>query len=172
MKKIILCAFVSVGFTAIALAQNPLSTATATATATVRTALTINKNNNLSFGAFTVESNGTISVDIDETTEINGGYELTGSPASSASFLISGDNLGKFALTLPTVPIALTAAGKPSMIISPDSWVTSLGGPAALSGVLSTEGKWPLKVGATLGFVQGQPVGTYTGEFDIKVSYE
>ena len=172
LKNILFFALVLIGSANVSIAQNPVSTATATATATVRTALTINKNNNLSFGAFTVESAGKISVDINESTEITGGFGLTGSPASSASFLISGDNEGHFALTLPTAPISLSAAGKPSMVIAPESWVTTLGGATVLSGVLSTEGKLPLKVGATLGFAQGQPVGTYTGEFDIKVAYE
>lgn len=172
MKKFFLFAFVVVGFTTVSFGQNPAATATATATATVRTALSILKTGDLSFGSFTVENAGTVAVGIDDVITILGGSELSGYPAASAVFNISGDNDGHFALTLPSLPVVLSDGDTHTMSIAPESWVTTLGASADLSGVLSDNGKLTVNVGATLAFIAGQTVGSYEGDFDITVAYE
>lgn len=172
MKKLFIFAFVVIGFTTVSFGQNPAATATATATATVRTALSILKTGDLSFGSFTVENNGTVAVGIDDVIAIEGGSELSGYPAASAVFSISGDNDGKFALTLPGTPVLLSDGDTHTMTIAPETWVTTLGSSTALSGVLSPAGKLTVNVGAKLAFIAGQTVGSYTGDFDITVAYE
>ncbi|HEY3372277.1 MAG TPA: DUF4402 domain-containing protein [Prolixibacteraceae bacterium] len=167
MKKVFLIAIAAIGFTTVSFGENPVSKATATATATVRTALSIVKAGDLSFGAFTVETAGTVAVGIDGLAEITGGSVLTSeTPATNAIFNIAGDNEGQFVLTLPTEVVELTDGVKPSMTIAPASWVVTTGT------TLSTEGKKTINVGATLAFAANQPVGSYSADFDVTVAYE
>lgn len=172
MKKLFLSAFVLIGFTILSLGQNPGATATATATATVRKALSIVKAGDLSFGSFTVENAGNVSVGLDDVITIEGGAELSGYPAASAVFNLSGDNDAQFALTLPSTPVVLSDGDNHTMTIATESWLTTLGSSTDLSGALSSAGKLTVNVGATLAFVAGQTVGSYSGEFDITVAYE
>ena len=83
--------------------------------------------------------------------------------AAGSFEVIGGANLG-FAITLPT-SVTLSSSAN-SMTV--DTWTSS----PVTFGILGSDGKASIFVGATLHVEANQPTGAYSGKFDIGVQYE
>ena len=169
MKKVttILAALFLIAFSANLMANNPQSTASADATATIITPIAISaENDGLAFGniiASTTE--GTVTVDFADARTQTGGATFPTVPGTirSAEFKVTGLAEAAFSITLPSDgDVVLTGAGDDM----------ELSGFAHNSDEeLDGDGENIFKVGATLTVNASQAAGTYSGEFDVIVSY-
>lgn len=149
-----------------AAAQSNTATTSAGAAAEVVTAIAITKTKDLNFGDVVSGSTaGTVVITPQAVRSATGGATLgnTGG-ASNAEFTVNGDAGANYSITLPSTDVTLTS-GMNSMAVN--VFTSSPSG----TGTLSGGGEQTLKVGATLNVGASQPSGTYTGSFDVTVTY-
>lgn len=86
--------------------------------------------------------------------------------SSAASFNVVGAPLNIYSIVLPANgTVSLTSGASPAMAVN-----TFISLPALL-GTLGLSGTQTLLVGATLAVGANQPLGTYTGTFNVTVAY-
>ena len=142
------------------------STASADASARIVSPLQITKTADLKFGNIAAgPSAGTVDMAISDVRTAAGGVTLisAGNVSNAAAFDIIGYPDATFTISLPS-SISI-ASGANAMQV--DNFVSSLGATSALDAL----GESALKVGATLNVDANQPVGLYTGSFDVTVAY-
>ena len=142
------------------------STASADASARIVSPLQITKTADLKFGNIAAgPSAGTVDMAISDVRTATGGVTLiaAGNVSNAAAFDIIGYPDASFTISLPSS--ILIASGANDMQV--DNFVSSLGATSALD----AQGEAALKVGATLNVDANQPVGLYTGAFDVTVAY-
>ncbi len=166
MKKLILiCLGVFISYNVIS------QTITATTTAQVIAALTAMETSQLNFGKFSPETQGgLILLSPEGVLTKHGTVILVSGTHSSASFYISGEPNAAFSIILPSGPSVLkNTLNSKIMIVKEWKSIPSAGvGVGKLIG-----GSMIIKVGATLnvGDINSNPVGIYTGLYDITFSY-
>jgi hypothetical protein len=140
-----------------------------TATATIVENISLEKNADLDFGYFALsssESGGTVSIEnTGERTKTGDIILLTGNPGQAADFIAHGTANGHYSVSLPAEDsFELTlSGGSEKMTIA--EFVHSA------TGVFDATGKETFKVGGKLTVPAGQRAGTYTGTFDVTVTY-
>lgn len=156
------------GFAATSFAQlNFQATTTGTASANIIQAITVTNARNLDFGNIVFSGTGTVSIPAENagTPGYTGGvYAPTGveGTRTSAQFNVTGLSGAKFSFEVDdTVTLEHGSDTMTATLSSSESENISLTGGAAtvyVGGVLA--------VGAT------QPIGEYSGTFNVKVTYE
>jgi hypothetical protein len=114
--------------------------------------------------AFSLASSSTLLLPLASATRSNCKWERY-SPAS-AVFGVTGEAGFTYAITLPTDG-AVTISDGASHTMAVNAFVSNPG----TTGTLSGAGTDTLKVGATLVVGNNQVPGTYTGSFNVTVSY-
>jgi hypothetical protein len=139
----------------------------ATGIARVILPATINKLNDMDFGALTVTTAGTATVDSTSgAVSTSGGVLFAGGLPHAAEFEAVSPSKTVVHIRLPKQPVTVTrAGGTETMTI--DSW--SING-AVTRNVVAHE-TFGFKVGATLHVAASQVEGTYTGTFTVTIDY-
>lgn len=161
LSKVLAGALLFVGSTTFA-----QSTASADASARIVEPLQLTKTADLKFGNIAAgPSAGQVDMSISDVRTATGGVTLiaAGNVSNAAAFDIIGYADASFTISLPTS--ILIASGANDMLV--DNFVSSLGA----TSTLDAAGAAALKVGATLNVDANQPVGLYTGSFDVTVAY-
>ena len=136
---------------------------TATASATVMQSISITKNNDLDFGAFSPSTGGTVVIGTDSSRSKTSAVVLSSSDTGNrAQFTVTGTADATYAITLPG---SATLTG-PGTDMSVGTFTSNPSGTGTLTG-----GSETLYVGATLTVASGQTAGAYTGTFDVSVEY-
>jgi hypothetical protein len=147
-------------------AAHAQSTATATASCTIVRPIQIQSESPLAFGALSVAADnaGTVTILPGGARSADGAVALQGGSWAAARFVVSGEDGAAFLVALPGQCL-LKSDGAESLVA--DGFTCSLPTPGTLAG-----GTQSIAVGATLHVPAGQPVGLYTGTFDVTVSYQ
>jgi len=127
--------------------------------------ITLIKGTDLRFGElFVGPSPGTCVVTPQGSRSSSGGVGLGGSfSTGAASFIVGGDPLAAFSVTLPG-STTMTSGGHGMTV---DAFTSEPSGAAQLDAL----GSQTLTIGATLNVRAGQAPGDYTGIFDVTVAY-
>lgn len=142
------------------------STASADASARIVAPLQLTKTADLKFGNIAAgPSAGTVDMSVSDVRTAGGGVTLiaAGNVSNAAAFDITGYPDASFTISLPAS--ILIASGSNDMLV--DNFLSSLGATSALD----AQGAAALKVGARLNVDANQPVGLYTGSFDVTIAY-
>lgn len=139
------------------------ATATANTSATVLQSISIAKNTDLDFGAFSPSTGGTVVIGTDGSRSKTSAVVLSSTATGSrAQFTVSGTTNATYAITLPAS--ATLTSGANTMSVG--SFVSNPSGTGTLTG-----GSEILYVGATVTVASAQAAGAYTGTFDVSVEY-
>lgn len=133
---------------------------------TIVSPLQITKTADLSFGKLVAGSqNGSVSIGVNNVRTARGGVQLISSAenSNSAGFDIVGYPNATFTISMPSQVVI--SQGIHNMKV--ENFVSSIGN----TSTLDTRGVAALKVGATLNVNANQPIGIYTGAFDVTVAY-
>jgi len=138
--------------------------ATASASATIVSAIAIAKTADLDFGEVVAGgTSGTVVLSTANERSVTGGSTLgNAAGAAAASFSVTGDSDGSFSITLPSS--TTITDGTNDMTV--DNFVSSPADSSTLSSGTAT-----ISVGATLNVDADQVAGSYTGTFDVTVTY-
>jgi hypothetical protein len=142
------------------------SSASADASANIVTPLQIIKTSDLLFGNIASgPTPGLVDMALNDVRTAMGGVTLisAGNISNAAAFDILGHPDASFTISLPT-SISIVS-GSNDMTV--DNFSSSLGS----TSILDAQGQAIMKVGATLNVDANQPVGLYTGSFDVTVAY-
>lgn len=120
----------------------------------------------LAFGSFAAGSGGSVIVSTSGARSSRGAVVLLSADGgAAASFNVSGDPNLTYAITLPADDEARLSSDGHSMAL------TAFTSSPAETGTLSAGGSQMLSVGATLGVVNHQAPGSYSGSFNVSVDY-
>jgi hypothetical protein len=146
-------------------AQSNTATSSCNATATIVTGISIAKTSDLNFGSVVPGgSAGTVAITPAGARTAAGGTSLGSATGSSAgAFQVSGLGGATYSITLPA-STTITSGGN-NMTVN-----TFTSTPNA-TGTLNGGGNQSLAIGATLQVGANQPTGTYTGSFNVTVTY-
>lgn len=143
----------------------------ARAFAEVIAALTATETSQLNFGRFSPEEQGgQIYLSPQGVRHASGTLALSGGSFSPAAFYITGERKASFSITLPPGPAVLTnVSHSKTMIVG--NW-ESIPPAGTGTGVLEG-GSLAVNVGATLtvGSMNDNPVGIYSGSYSIVFAY-
>lgn len=147
------------------------ATAQAQVFAEVIEALTATETSQLSFGRFAPNNQGG-QIRISPQGERNaiGSLALGGGTFNPGSFYITGQSGSSFTITLPNTPAVLTNVSKAkTMLVS--QWESNP--PAGIGAGILEGGSLAVNVGATLtvGSLDDNPVGVYSGTYSIVFAY-
>ncbi|MHB8800742.1 MAG: DUF4402 domain-containing protein [Thermoanaerobaculia bacterium] len=147
-----------------AMAQNSAS-ATGSATATIVTPITLTSVSALEFGNIVAGTTaGTVTVAPSDAISATGGATpISGLAVGAAEFTVGGGALRTFDIGLP----ASTTITNGTVTMTVDTFTSNIGP----SSTLSASGAATLFVGATLDVAANQAVGSYTGTFNVTVTY-
>jgi hypothetical protein len=166
MKKLTTLALTVFGLTlgSYAFAQNT-ATATANATARIISPISISKTADLNFGDVVASgAAGSVALSTAGVRTPAGGASLgSGAAVTAAAFTVSGQGSATYAITLPAS--ATVTSGANTMTVN--GFTSNPSG----TGALSAGGSQNLLVGATLNVGASQATGTYSGTFDVTVTY-
>ena len=143
------------------------STATAAATCTIVPPLQIQSEGPLAFGAISVgpASGGTVTIQPTGERSSAGAVILQPGAWGAARFRVNGEDGSSYTISLPSSCVLTSADGGEQLVA--DGFVCTPGIQGNLAG-----GEQAISVGATLHVEAGQPVGLYTGSFDVTVGYQ
>ncbi len=139
------------------------ATVTGTANAAVVAPLVLTHPNtaSLNFGKFTAGTGGTVVVTAAGTGSATSGVTLMSNSTNTAdAFTVTGDASRSYAIT--------TAAGTLTSGATTLNFTTT---PSAASATTSTTGTGNFTVGGTLTVPSAAPTGTYTGTYQVTVTY-
>lgn len=138
--------------------------ATGSATSTVVAPITIAAGDDLAFGSIApTASAGTVVLSTAGARSNTNVDLLTGGTVTAATFTVGGGANAAYSITLPTS--ATLTSGANNMTVN--SFVHSEGGSPTIDG----SGSGPIQVGATLQVGANQAAGSYTGTYQVTVSY-
>ncbi|MEI7660830.1 MAG: DUF4402 domain-containing protein [Bacteroidota bacterium] len=144
--------------------------------ATILTPITLAETHALDFGLMTVPS-GIVNV-----TLTTGTIRIASIPANigllalapfpaTAAYSVSGSASVNYVISLPPDNTVTITQGSNPMHVDGFIAKTASAGVDGITGTLDGSGNDNFVVGATLKLANGQPIGTYTGTFDVTVSY-
>lgn len=121
----------------------------------------------LAYGSFVAGSGGSVTVAVNPVgRSASGGVILVPSGIwSAASFSVTGDSSLTYAITLPGNGVVSLTSGSNTMAVN-----NFTSNPAS-TGQLSVGGSQTLMVGATLSVGSNQASGSYSGSFNVTVTY-
>lgn len=125
----------------------------------------------MNFGRFAPgPEGGEIILTPESTVSVLGSVYAGAGTCNAASFYVSGDNDVAFSITLPAGPITLTHTSSPRTMHVTD-WISNP--PAGAGTGMLYDGFQVVYVGATLmvGSLADNPVGIYTGTYDITFDF-
>jgi uncharacterized protein DUF4402 len=169
MRKLSLVAlaFVTIGLLAAATAsaQNTATTS-ANATARIITPISLTKNTDMNFGDVVASGSlGTVILSTAAARSTTGGASLgSATGVTAGSFAVAGQPSATYAITLPA---SVTVDDGATHTMTVDTFNSNPSGTGALSGA----GTQTLLVGATLHVGANQVAGSYTGSFNVTVTY-
>lgn len=136
-------------------------------TVAAQQALAVTNTVPLAFGRFAAGAGGSVIVSPGGVRTASGGVVLLSSGAGSAAqFTLSGEPNRTYAIGLPSAgTIVLTSGTGHSMPVQ--SFSSNPSG----SGQLGPGGSQTIAIGATLGVAASQPVGSYSGSFQVFLNY-
>jgi len=144
---------------------------TAQAFAEVIAGLTATETSQLNFGRFAPqEQGGQVHISPQGIRYATGTLALSGGTFNPASFHITGEDGASFTINLPTIPSVLTnITSSKTMLVG--QWESIP--PAGLDSGVLEGGSLAVNVGATLtvGSMNDNPVGIYTGTYTIIFAY-
>ena len=133
--------------------------------------LTATETAQLSFGQFSPETaGGQIILTPQGTRSSNGTVNVIGGTHNPGSFFVTGEPNALISIQLPSGPITLTNSGN-SGTMTVTNWMSDP--PQYSSVTIPASGVQPVNVGATLivGINQNNPVGLYSGTYNITFNY-
>ena len=140
-------------------------TTTANASATLVSAITLTKVTDLDFGRLSSGTGGgTATVSAADARSVSGDVVEEGGTPAAANFDITGEDGLTYDITLPA-SVSITSGGN-SMTV--DTFTSD----KSLNVGTLTSGADSFKVGATLTVGANQPIGVYTGTFDVTCTYQ
>lgn len=158
----VLALLLATGLAGQAQAAGNEATATADVSATVVEPIDLTKDQDMSFGSFTVgDTAGTIILGTDGSTSSTGGASTVTNGNQAAAFTATGEDGRAYDVTLPT---SATLSG-PGDDMTADTFTDNATG--TLTGGTET-----FQVGATLNVNADQEPGSYSGSFDVTVAYQ
>lgn len=162
MKKIAFAtALVALSSTPAFAANTDTTQGTATATVVAPITITHVSGKALDFGAFTVNSGGTVSVNSGSGAgSVGGSVVLVSTSTAADAFSVTGDASRSFAIS--------TTGGSVSLGATSMAFTTN---PSAASLSLSAAGTASFTVGGTLTVLGTEGAGTYTGTYNATVTY-
>ena len=169
MKKFFAVIVVSVAFAGVSGAQQLSDTAAGTASATVITPIAISAGNDLLFGTFAVDAanGGSVSIAANGSRTATASYiDLASSSVGAATFSISGQASTTYSYSVAN---ATLLSGGDSMAATLQGLSSSTSN--AATGTLTAGGVDTITVFGSLAVDAAQPVGAYSGDFDVTVSY-
>jgi hypothetical protein len=140
-------------------------------TAEVVSTLTATESSQLSFGQFSPETaGGQIILTPQGIRSSNGTVNVIGGMHIPGSFIVTGEPDALISIQLPSGPTTLTNSGN-SGTMTVTSWMSDP--PQHSSVTIPASGAQPINVGATLivGTNQDNPIGLYTGTYNITFNY-
>lgn len=160
------------------LAAQTSASATATVTTSIYTPITVTRTLDLSFGdVFPGSAAGTVIVDPTglATTFTGTGVSLGVHPAVAASYTMTGKKNASFSLTLPADnSVSLTGPGT-AMTLTKFTAAVGAGGTTTpgptFTAALGAAGTQTFNVGATMNVGINQVEGSYTGTYNVLVTY-
>jgi hypothetical protein len=124
----------------------------------------IQTNSDLTFGRIAAGSApGTVTISPLGSRTSSGGVTLASSSFGAARFTVSGNPNLSFAILLPATQ-ALTGGGEPLVVDTFQSFPSE-------TGILDGSGNRILELGATIHIPANQARGTYSGSFEVTVTY-
>ena len=149
----------------------PQASVTSQAFAEVVEALAAQETQQLHFGRFSPEaSGGQVVVTPDGNRIAQGSVVLASGGFAPGLFTVTGAPLANFVIQLPEVPAILTHQESNNTMVV-DNWTSDP--PADNETSTQANGAQQISIGATLnvGNLQDNPVGVYTGSFQITFAY-
>jgi hypothetical protein len=136
-------------------------------TVAAQQALAVTNTAPLAFGRFAAGTGGSVIISSGGVRTASGGVVLLASGAGSAAqFTLTGEPGKIYSIDLPSAgSVVLTSGAGHTMPIQ--SFSSNPNG----SGQLGAGGSQTVTVGATLGVAANQPVGSYSGSFQVLVNY-
>src|SRR5262245_23261294 len=146
-------------------AQSNSATSSCNATATIVTGLSLSKTADLNFGSVVPgASAGTVVITPAGARSATGGASLGSATGTSAgAFQVTGLAGAAYSITLPAA--TSIASGGNNMTVN--TFTSTPNG----TGTLNGGGNQSLSIGATLQVGASQPTGTYSGSFNVTVTY-
>ena len=144
---------------------------TAQVFAEVIEALTATETSQLNFGKFTPDvQGGQITVSPEGTRSKSGSVILSGAIANSGIFRVTGAPKATFTVQLPSTISLSHQNSEKTMLVS--NWI-STPQQGSGTGLLANNGEQYIYIGATLqvGSISANPVGIYTGTYDLTFAY-
>ncbi|MBK6965409.1 MAG: DUF4402 domain-containing protein [Bacteroidales bacterium] len=144
---------------------------TTQAYAEIIAALTATENAQLNFGRFYPGlTGGEVIISPDGVKSALGSVMLSGGNSSPGRFTITGAPDATFSIQLPEGPVQLLHQGSSQTMIV-NEWTSDP--PAGYSSGTLNEGSEIVSVGASLvvGSIENNPVGIYTGSFNLTFAY-
>jgi len=167
MRKLTTLALASVGLTigSYAFGQSNSATTSANATARIVTPIAIAKTADMNFGDVVAGgSAGTVVLTPAGVRSATGGTTLGNAGATAAAaFNVTGQGSATYSISLPA-STTVTSGGNTMTV---NAFASNPSG----TGALSAGGSQALTVGATLNVGASQATGTYTGTFNVTVTY-
>ncbi len=140
-------------------------------TAEVVSPLTATEMSQMSFGQFFPETTGgKIILTPQGTLSATGTVDVLQGIHNQGSFFVSGEPNASISIELPSGPATLTnPANSGTLIVT--SWISDL--PQLSNVIIPQSGIQQMNIGATLvvGTIQNNPVGMYSGTYDITFNY-
>lgn len=175
MKKliIVISAIIIVAGTTTTVKAQP-NKATANVLANIVSAISLSKTQELNFGTMT---SPTSDVDVTLTTSNSisaDAAKILNFPNSynNASFKVIGEKSYTYTITLPANnTVTITKSSQNPMKVENFLALPASASGTGLNGTLNAMGEDSFYVGATLQVLAGQPIGAYTGTFDVLVAY-
>lgn len=136
-------------------------------TVAAQQALAVTNTVPLAFGRFAAGAGGSVIVSPGGVRTASGGVVLLSSGAGSAAqFSLTGEPSRSYSISVPSAgTVVLTSASGHSMPVQ--SFSSNPSG----SGQLGPGGSQIVAIGATLSVSASQPVGSYSGSFQVFVNY-
>lgn len=169
--------FVLASLQTLTLAAQTSASATANVTTSIYTPITVTKTIDLSFGdVFPGTVAGTVTVDPAgaATTFTGTGVSLGVHPAVAASYTMTGKKNASFSLALPANNSVSLAGPGVAMTLTNFTAAVGVGATTAgpsLTAALGAAGTQTFKVGATMNVGNAQMEGSYTGSYNVTVTY-
>jgi hypothetical protein len=173
MKNLLALAIIVLGFSAASFGIDTPTTKSANASANIIVPIILTKNVDLVFGNVAVQGAGTVAMAASAAgTRTNSTNitlpVLTGSP-SAAKFSVTGEGASTYDVSLPSSTTITAGVGETMTV---DTFVSNLPSDrGTISGSAGTSGTGSFYVGATLNIDAAQPVGLYSGSFEVTVNY-